>query len=115
VGGQSDSFSVTVSNPFEGIWHGQWKIGTHIVEGKIVDILAPVTLTIKGNAWLLQTKNNAGESVELRGVYVPDSGAHAKLQCNDNRGVGDVNRDSSMVMRLRNGLITGEATLNKVR
>jgi hypothetical protein len=64
---------------------------------------------------LLRTINRAGESVELRGVYTPDSGVHAKLQCNDSRGAGEVNRDSSAIMRLRNGLIGSEATLDKVR
>jgi hypothetical protein len=51
----------------------------------------------------------------LRGVYTPDSGTHAKLQCNDSKGAGDINRDSSTVMRLRNGLISSEVTLDNVR
>jgi hypothetical protein len=115
VGGQSDSFTVTVVNPFEGTWAGQWQTGTQIVDGKSVAVFAPITLKMEGSAWSLQTRNSAGESVELRGVYTPDSGAHAKLQCSDSRGAGDVNRDSSRVMRLRNGLITKEVTLDKVR
>jgi hypothetical protein len=115
AGGQSDSFMVTVTNPFEGIWTGHWKTGSQIVDGKTQDILAPVILTIEENAWSLQTADRAGESVELRGVCVPDSGVHAKLQCDDRRGAGEVNRDSERVMRLRNGLISSEATLDKVR
>jgi hypothetical protein len=115
AGGQSDSFMITVTNPFEGVWVGQWKAGSQIVNGKMQDMIAPIILTIEGSAWSLQTMDRAGESVELRGVYTPDSGAHAKLQCNDRRGAGDVNRDSSTVMRLRNGLISSEATLDKVR
>jgi hypothetical protein len=115
VGGQSDSFMVTVTNPFEGVWTGQWKAGSQMVDGKMQDVWAPIILTIDGSAWSLQTMNRAGESVELRGVYTPDSGAHAKLQCNDSRGAGDVNRDSSTVMRLRNGLIGSETTLDKVK
>jgi uncharacterized protein YkuJ len=114
VAGQSDSFTVTVTNPFEGVWAGQWKIGSQMVDGKSRDILAPVTLTMEGSAWSLQTTNSRGESVELRGVYTPDSSAHAKLDCNDRSGAGDVNRDSSRVMRLRNGLISGGVPLDKV-
>jgi hypothetical protein len=115
VGGKSDSFMVTVTNPFEGTWAGRWEAGRQIVDGRMRDIVAPVTLTIEGSAWSLRTMDRDGESVELRGVYTPDSGAHAKLQCNDNRGVGEVNRDSSTVMRLRNGLISNEITLDRVR
>jgi hypothetical protein len=115
VGGQSDSFTVTVTNPFEGVWVGQWKTGSQPVDGKIRDILAPLTLTMEGSAWLLRTVDKAGEFVELRGVYTPDSGTRAKLQCNDSRGSGDVNRDSPTIMRLRNGLISGEVTLDKIR
>jgi hypothetical protein len=115
AGGQSDSFMVTVTNPFEGVWAGQWKTGSQAVNGKMQDIWAPITLTIEGSAWSLQTMNRAGESVELRGVYTPDSGAHAKLQCNDSRGAGDINRDSSTVMRLRNGLSSSETTLDKIQ
>jgi uncharacterized protein YkuJ len=114
VGGQSDSFMVTVINPFEGRWAGEWKAGSQVVNGRMQDIFVPVTLTIDGSAWLLRTMNRAGESVELHGVYTPDSGAHAKFQCTDSRGVGDANRDSSTVMRLRNGLFGTEAViLNK--
>jgi hypothetical protein len=115
VGGQSDSFMVTVTNPFEGVWTGQWKTGSQIVDGKMQDIVAPVILIIEENAWSLRTTDRAGESVELRGVCAPDSGVHAKLQCDDRRGAGDVNRDSARVMRLRNGLISSEAILDKVR
>jgi hypothetical protein len=115
VGGQSDSFTVTVTNPFEGTWAGQWKAGSKIVSGKMTDVVEPVTLTMEGNAWRLRTRDSRGEPVELRGVYTPDSNTHAKLQCDDSRGVGDVNRDSSRVMRLRNGLSSSEVTLNKVR
>ncbi|MDR0642147.1 MAG: bacterial Ig-like domain-containing protein, partial [Treponema sp.] len=115
VGGQSDSFTVTVSNPFEGVWAGRWKTGTQVVAGKRRDILTPVTLTIEGSAWSLRTRDSAGESVELRGVYTPDSGVHANLRCDDKRGAGEVNRDSSTVMRLRTGLISSEVTLDKVR
>ncbi|MDR0684574.1 MAG: bacterial Ig-like domain-containing protein [Spirochaetaceae bacterium] len=114
VGGQSDSFTVTVINPFEGVWSGQWKIGSEIVNGQSRDIVAPVTLTMEGSAWTLRTRDNRGESVELRGVYTADSSTHAKLQCDDNRGAGEVSRDSSTVMRLRNGLISG-VTLDKGR
>jgi cytochrome c-type biogenesis protein CcmE len=112
VGGKSDLFTVTVINPFEGVWSGQWKIGTQMVDGKSKDILEPLTLTMEGSAWRLQTRDNRGEPVELRGVYTPDSGTHAKLQCDDRKGAGDVNRDSSTVMRLRNGLIES-VTLDK--
>jgi hypothetical protein len=115
VGGQSDSFTVTVTNPFEGAWAGQWKTGSQIVNGRTVDIIAPLTLTMEGSAWSLQTRNSKGESVELRGVYTPDSGTHAKLECSDRNGAGEVNRDSSRAMRLRNGLIGNEITLDKVR
>jgi hypothetical protein len=115
VGGQNDSFTVTVINPFEGLWAGQWKTGSQIVNGKMQDITAPVTLIMEGSAWLLRTSDREGKPVELRGVYTPDSNTHAKLQCNDSRGAGDVNRDSSTVMRLRNGLINSEVTLDKVR
>ncbi|MDR2479498.1 MAG: bacterial Ig-like domain-containing protein [Treponema sp.] len=113
VGGQSDSFTVTVTNPFEGTWAGQWKTGSQLVDGKSIDVFAPVVLTMEGSAWSLRTNNSAGETVELRGVYTPDSNTHAKLQCNDTKGAGDVNRDSSTVMRLRNGLIGSEVTLKK--
>jgi len=115
AGGQSDTFTVTVTNPFEGTWAGQWKVGSQTVDGKLTDILEPVTLKIDGSAWSLQTRNDKGEAVELRGVYTPDSGTHANLQCSDRRGVGEVNRDSSSVMRLRNGLISSGVTLDKVR
>jgi hypothetical protein len=115
VGGQSDSFRVTVTNPFEGIWVGQWKAGSQMVNGKRQDILAPITLTIEGSAWLLRTRDKEGKSVELRGVYTPDSNTHAKLQCDDSRGTGDVTRDSSTVMRLKNVLISSEVTLDKIR
>ncbi|MDR0720969.1 MAG: bacterial Ig-like domain-containing protein [Treponema sp.] len=115
VGGKSDSFMVTVTNPFEGTWAGQWEAGSQIVDGRMRDMVTPVTLTIEGSAWLLRTTDKAGESVELRGVYTPDSGAHAKLHCNDSRGEGEVNRDSPAVMRLRNSLIGSEITLDKVR
>jgi hypothetical protein len=115
VGGQSDSFTVTVTNPFEGTWAGQWKAGSQIVDGKSQDVLVPLTLTMEGSAWSLRTRDSTGEPVELRGIYTPDSGTHAKLDCNDRRGAGDVNRDSSSVMRLRNGLIRNEVTLDKVR
>jgi hypothetical protein len=115
VGGQSDSFTVTVTNPFEGTWTGQRKAGTQIVEGKMTDVFAPITLTMEGSAWWLRTRDIKGESIELRGVYTPDSNTHAKLQCDDSRGAGDVNRDSSTVMRLRNGLSSNEVTLNKTR
>jgi hypothetical protein len=67
---------------------------------------------MEGSAWLLRTKNSAGEPVEFRGVYTPDSNVHAKLQCTDSRGAGDVERDSSTVMRLRNGFIGSEVILN---
>ncbi|MDR0910009.1 MAG: bacterial Ig-like domain-containing protein [Spirochaetaceae bacterium] len=117
VGGQSDSFSVTVSNPFEGTWHGQWVVGRETGEdGKSRDVYAPVMLTIKGSAWTLRTQENSGgelKQVELRGTYTPDSNKHATLQCDDNKGKGDVNRDSSTVMRLKNGLIRNEITLDK--
>jgi hypothetical protein len=115
VGGQSDSFTVTVTNPFEGVWAGQWKAGSQMVDGKSRDILVPVTLKMEGSAWSLQTSDREGKPVELRGVYAPDSSTHAKVQCNDSRGAGDVNRDSSTVMRLRNGLISSEVTLDKIR
>jgi hypothetical protein len=115
VAGQSDTFTVTVINPFEGVWAGRWKVDSEIVDGKSRDILAPVTITMEGSAWLLRTTDKSGESVELRGVYTPDSNTHAKLQCSDSRGAGDVNRDSSTVIRLRNGLIRSEVTLDKVR
>jgi hypothetical protein len=114
AGGQSDFFTVTVINPFEGVWAGQWKTGAKMVEGTIQDVFAPVILIMEGTAWLLRTKNSAGEPVELRGVYTPGSGASAKLQCNDSRGAGEVNRDSSTVMRLRNGLTGSEVPLTKV-
>jgi hypothetical protein len=113
VGGQSDSFMVTVINPFEGRWAGEWKAGRQLVNDRMQDILMPVTLTIDGSTWLLQTTNRAGESVELRGVYTPDSGAHARFQCADSRGVGEADRDSSTVMRLRNRLFGEAVILNK--
>jgi hypothetical protein len=115
VGGQSDSFTVLVADPFEGVWTGKWKTGSKIVDGKSRDVFAAVTLTMGGSAWFLRTNTARGEPVELRGVYIPDSSAHAKLQCNDARGAGDVTRDTSTSMRLRNGLISGEAALTKVK
>jgi hypothetical protein len=121
VGGQSDSFTVTVTNPFEGVWTGEWRTGNSRTDntGHTNPILAPVTLIIEGNAWSMQTLDGtgggAGQPVEFRGVYTPDSGAHAQLRCSDSRGVGEVNRDSSTVMRLKNGLIRWEVTLDKVR
>jgi hypothetical protein len=115
VGGQSDTFTVTVTNPFEGTWAGQWETGSQIVDGKSRDVFEPVILTREGSAWSLRTRDSTGEPVELRGVYTPDSNTHAKLDCNDYRGAGDVNRDSSTVMRLRNGLIVSEIILDKVR
>ncbi|MDR1948856.1 MAG: bacterial Ig-like domain-containing protein [Spirochaetaceae bacterium] len=117
VGGQSDSFTVTVANPFEGTWAGQRKVDSQVVDGERRDVFAPVTLTMEASTWRLQTQGSRGEPVELRGVYTPDSNTHAKLQCDDSRGTGDVNRDSSSSteMRLRNGLIGTEITLNKVR
>jgi hypothetical protein len=115
VGGRSDTFTVTVSNPFEGVWAGQWITGREMVDGKPRDVFAPVNLTVDGSAWSLRTVNNAGEPVELRGVFAPDSGTHANLQCDDRRGSGEVNRDSSTVMRLRNGLISSGTTLDKTR
>ncbi|GHT91690.1 hypothetical protein FACS1894140_2680 [Spirochaetia bacterium] len=113
LGGRSDTFEVTVSNPFEGTWSGQWVVGRQTVDGVSSDVTAPVTLTMEGTGWLLRTSDSDGKSVELRGTYTPDSATHAKLQCNDSRGAGDVNRDSSTVMRLKNGLIRNEITLNK--
>lgn len=113
AGGKSDAFMVTVTNPFEGAWGGRWVADSRIVGGRREDIAAPVTLIMEGSAWLLRTTDRAGESVELRGVYTPDSGVHAKLHCNDSRGEGEVTRDSPAVMRLRNGLIGGEITLDK--
>jgi hypothetical protein len=115
VAGRSDSFMVTVTNPFEGTWAGQWNAGRQIVDGKSRDIMAPIILTMEGSAWLLRTSDSSGETVELRGVYTPDSGTHAKLQCDDRRGAGEVTRDSSTIMRLRNGLISSGVTLDKVR
>jgi hypothetical protein len=116
VGGQSDSFTVTVSNPFEGVWAGEWKPGSRVVNGQTVDIVAPITLTIEGSAWSLRTMDRTGESVELRGVYTPDSGAHANIQCDDSRGRGDANRDSSSSLRLRIGLFgSGVMRLSRVR
>jgi hypothetical protein len=115
AGGQSDSFTVKVSNPFAGTWSGRWVIGSQIVNGKGVEVYAPVTLTMEGNTWSLQTQDNRNQPVELRGVYTPDSGTHAKLQCDDRRGAGDVNRDSSTSMRLQNGLISPAITLTKSR
>jgi len=115
VGGRSDTFTVTVTNPFEGTWAGQWQVGTQAVDGKSVAVLAPVTLTIDGSSWSLRTSNNAGETVELRGVCTPVSNTRATLQCNDRRGEGEVNRDSSTVMRLKNGLISREITLDRTR
>ncbi|MDR1596441.1 MAG: bacterial Ig-like domain-containing protein [Treponema sp.] len=115
VGGQSDSFTVTVTNPFEGVWAGQWIAGRTLVDGKTVDIVVPLALAMEGSAWSLQTRNSKGEPVELRGVYTPDSGTHAKLECSDRNGAGEVTRDSPKIMRLRNGLIGNEITLDKVR
>jgi hypothetical protein len=115
AGGQSDSFMVTVTNPFEGTWSGQWNAGKGIVDSKIQDVIVPVTLTIDGSAWSLRTNNQAGELVELRGVFIPASGTRANLRCDDRRGTGEVTRDSSMVMRLRNGLISSGVTLDRVR
>jgi hypothetical protein len=115
AGGQSDSFNVTVSNPFEGTWSGRWLIGNDIVNGKSVEVYAPVTLTMEGNTWVLQTQDRRKQPVELRGVYTPDSSTHAKLQCDDSRGAGDVTRDSSTAMRLKNGLISPAITLTKSR
>jgi hypothetical protein len=115
VGGKSDVFMVTVSNPFEGVWAGQWNAGKGIVDGKIQDVIVPVTLTIDGSAWSLRTNNQAGELVGLRGVFIPASGTRANLQCDDSKGKGEINRDSSTVMRLRNGLISGGVTLDRVR
>ncbi|MDR3123777.1 MAG: bacterial Ig-like domain-containing protein [Treponema sp.] len=115
AGGKSDAFSVTVTNPFEGTWAGQWDAGRGMINGNLQDVVAPVTLTIEGSAWSLRTMTSMGESVELRGVYTPDSRTHANLQCNDSRGAGVLNRDSSTVMRLQNGLISSGVTLDKVR
>jgi hypothetical protein len=115
LGGKSTTFPVTVSNPFEGTWSGEWVVGSQTVDGKSIDITAPVTLTLEGTGWSLRTTDREGQSVELRGVYTPDSTTHAKLQCNDSKGAGDVNRDSSTVMRLKNGLISKEVTLDKIK
>jgi cytochrome c-type biogenesis protein CcmE len=113
VGGQSDTFTVTVTNPFEGTWSGEWQVGSQAVDGKSVAVMAPVSLTLDGSAWSLRTHDTKGEAVELRGVYTPESNTKARLQCDDRRGVGEINRDSSTVMRLKNGLITREITLRK--
>ncbi|GHV79521.1 hypothetical protein AGMMS49944_13120 [Spirochaetia bacterium] len=114
LGGRNDTFEVTVANPFEGTWSGQWLAGKQAhTDGPPTEIWAPVTLTMEGTGWLLRTNDSEGKSVELRGTYTPDSVTHAKLQCNDSKGAGDVNRDSSTVMRLKNGLIRNEITLNK--
>jgi hypothetical protein len=101
VGGKSDVFMVTVTNPFEGTWAGLWKVNNE------TEIL--VTLKIDGNSWTLETSDREGKPVILRGVCVPDSGTHARLTPNgdDNRGVGEVTLDSPTAMRLRNGLISG--------
>jgi hypothetical protein len=116
VAGKSDAFKVTVTNPFEGTWAGQWNIGSQMVNGVIQpDVLAPVTLTIDGSAWSLRTLDKGGKPVELRGVYTADRSTHANLQCNDTKGEGEATRDSPTVMRLRNGLISSEVTLDKVR
>jgi len=115
VGGQSDIFLVTVTNPFEGTWSGQWQAGTQTIDGKSVAIMAPVTLALIGTSWTLRTNDAAGEAVELRGVFIPESNTKARLQCDDRRGAGEVNRDSSTVMRLKNGLITREITLTRTR
>jgi hypothetical protein len=116
VGGQSDTFTVTVTNQFAGTWTGEWQIGTQTVDGKSVPVMAPILLTIEESAWSLRTRNVSGGEivdVELRGVFVPVSNTKATLQCDDRRGVGEVNRDSSTVMRFKNGLITKEITLKR--
>ncbi|MDR0685829.1 MAG: bacterial Ig-like domain-containing protein [Spirochaetaceae bacterium] len=115
AGGQSDSFTVTMTNPFEGIWYGQWEIGNHLVDGKRKDIIAQVTLKVDESSWWLQTSDSQGEPVELRGVFTPDSNTHANLQCDDRDGVGEVNRDSSTVMRLKNSLFGDWVIMDKVR
>jgi uncharacterized protein YkuJ len=115
VGGQSDSFTVTVTNPFEGIWRGEWKAGSIQVDGERKTHMAPVTLTLEGSAWILRTQEIKGgkvEPLELRGVYTPDSGTHAKLQCDNYRGNGQITRDSANVMRL-NITLTGQITLDR--
>jgi hypothetical protein len=113
IGGQSDTFEVTVTNPFEGIWNGEWQVGTQLVDNKNVPVMEQVSLRLEGSAWSLQTSDATGARVELRGVYAITSNTRAQLRCDDTRGVGEVNRDSSVAMRLRNGLITREITLRR--
>ncbi|MDR0908297.1 MAG: bacterial Ig-like domain-containing protein [Spirochaetaceae bacterium] len=118
VGGQSDIFIVHVTNPFEGLWRGEWKAGRTRIDDKMQDVIMLVTLRLEGSAWTLRTKELVGgelEEVELRGVYIPDSNTHAKFECDDYQGRGDINRDSSRVMRLKIGLIGGEITLDRMR
>jgi hypothetical protein len=101
-GGQSDVFTVTVTNPFEGNWCGLWNAGN--------ELEIPVTLRIAKGAWTLETSDREGKSVILRGVCTPDSGTHARLTSNDlrdSKGAGEVTLNSPNEMSLRNGLISG--------
>jgi hypothetical protein len=98
VGGKSDTFMVTVTSPFEGTWTGQW--GPK-------EKPRPVRLRISNTLWELITTDEDGERLKLNGVFVPDSGSHAKLHCDEYRGVGDVTINSSTAiteMKLFNNL-----------
>jgi hypothetical protein len=95
AGGKSDTFMVTVASPFEGTWAGAWGPKE---EPK------PALLRISNTLWELTTVDGKGASVTLNGVFAPDSGSHAKLQCDDPRWAGDVELNAAAEMRLSNKL-----------
>jgi hypothetical protein len=95
VGGKSDTFTVTVTSPFEGTWAGQWGPKEQP---------RPVRLRISNTLWELTTVDDKGERLILNGVFTPDSRSHAKLQCDDRRGAGDAAINSPAEMRFSNNL-----------
>jgi cytochrome c-type biogenesis protein CcmE len=111
VAGKSDTFTVTVTNPFEGTWSGQWTQQVY-VNGQYVSVVESVFLKIDANAWSLQTRKD-GNDVSFRGVCTYESNTKAKLQCDDSRGRGEVNRDSPTAMRLKIGFFSTEIALRK--
>jgi hypothetical protein len=104
VGGKSDTFRVTVISPFEGTWAGEWGAKE---ESK------PLRLRIANTLWELTTVDGNGETLILHGVFTPDSGSHAKLQCDDHRGTGEVSINSPTEMRFFNNLCRA-ALLRKI-
>jgi hypothetical protein len=93
IGGKSDAFWVTVTSPFEGIWIGRWG-GS--------DDPKPLRLRISNTVWELTTVDEKGERFIIDGVFRPDSGSRAKLQCDDRTWAGDVEVNSPGEMKISN-------------